>query len=802
MDQQRQSVSIVVPTLNRRSYLTDAQTMTAEQPHNERRSFRSHLVIATLIMIGVAVRVAWVSIPDYSSLAGDSVAYDFAAAQLVRQGTLLQPSDAVMFDAPELLARGAPRAEPLHDWAPGYPLFLGAIYFAGGSGPSARKQSAVLLAIMAGILLPLLAFELWSGIESAPEAWGWVVVGTVALWPSSILIERLMYSENLAVLVFTVWTVMIARLLLGIRSATAIRLLCCGAVGGVLYLVRVEFAPIVALGAILCGLVWETKVPEGKARPHRFAIKAPALILAAFVPFVIGVSIWNGVQFGKIVPMTSQSGKTLFNAAIHSDTFGFSPGGPNRQALLQSYVPGKPFETDRNLQKLALGMIRSDPSAYVVGVMARWNAVNLKEYGEPAVNGKPWPYWVWRGVLRLCKLALIIGCAIALPTLWSRSRATTIFLVGGYVYKCFGVHGLLNGQVRMFHPFYAVGLAVAAIGWRAAWSYLRSRRSKHLASAADMIATVNQDAEALNMNPLRPGVTVVVPTLNRGLYLLDTLRDLLAQEYRPIEILVVDQSSEEAPELLDLVLKHPELISYHKVQFLGLPLARNYGWQQAKYEAIIFVDDDIRCGSDLASEHLRGLNLPNTGMVAGGIDERIVSKVNHAAPGYFNSWTATPLHSFGSAGECLVQHVAGCNFSVWRRVLRAAGGFDEALALGAALYEETELCLRVQQCGFDIYFNGKARLQHLAAGNGGCRVPDLPKYMASLAHNRAVLIGRYLRWFQTPTAYLRLVLLFMSYAMRYHTLGIFRPGLDGFLAGMKAARQRPLCSRYSTQVQA
>src|SRR5208282_5166662 len=125
------------------------------------------------------------------------------------------------------------------------------------------------------------------------------------------------------------------------------------------------------------------------------------------------------------------------------------------------------------------------------------------------------------------------------------------------------------------------------------------------------------------MNPHTPGATVIVPTLNRGRYLIDTLHDLLAQEYRPLEILVVDQSSEEASALRDLVLKHPDLISYHKVHFRGLPLARNYGWQQAKYEAIVFMDDDIRCGPDLVSEHLRGLTLPNTGMVAGGIDERI-----------------------------------------------------------------------------------------------------------------------------------------------------------------------------------
>ena len=294
----------------------------------------------------------------------------------------------------------------------------------------------------------------------------------------------------------------------------------------------------------------------------------------------------------------------------------------------------------------------------------------------------------------------------------------------------------------------------------------------------------------------------MVPTLNRGSYLIDTLHDLLAQDYRPIEILVVDQSCGEDANLLDLAHRHCDLISYHKVSFRGLPLARNYGWQHAKYGAVVFVDDDIRCGPSLVAEHLRGLSQPNIGMVAGGIDERISSEEDSPAPGRFSFWTATPQRGFSASGDCLVKHVPGGNFSVWRSVLRAVGGFDEALALGAALYEETELCMRVRKCGFDIYFNGSARLQHLAAAKGGCRVPDLPKYMGSLAHNRAILIRRHLRWFQTPIAYLRLFLLLISYATHYHTLRVFRPGITGFLRGMRAAKQPPVCSCYTSEAHA
>lgn len=301
----------------------------------------------------------------------------------------------------------------------------------------------------------------------------------------------------------------------------------------------------------------------------------------------------------------------------------------------------------------------------------------------------------------------------------------------------------------------------------------------------------------ISMGKYTDGVTVVVPTLNRGPYLIDTLQDLLAQTHRPIEILVVDQSVEEVPALRNLVDAHADVISYRKVQFRGLPLARNYGWQHAKYEAIVFVDDDIRCGPELVSEHLRGLTQPGVGMVAGGIDEP-TSSGQSRKPGQFNPWTATPSRGFESTGEFRVSHVPGGNFSAWRSALQIAGGFDEALAAGAALYEETELCLRVAKGGFDILFRGSARLQHLAAGNGGCRVPDLQKYVRSLAHNRAIVIRRNLRWFQVPIACLRLLLIIISYAAHYRTFGIFRPGIAGFIGGLRAAEQPPICSQYKS----
>jgi GT2 family glycosyltransferase len=292
------------------------------------------------------------------------------------------------------------------------------------------------------------------------------------------------------------------------------------------------------------------------------------------------------------------------------------------------------------------------------------------------------------------------------------------------------------------------------------------------------------------------GVTVVVPTLNRGSVLIDCLKDLLQQRHRPLEILVVDQSDESSPEMRELAERRPDIINWHRVSFRGLPMARNYGWQHARHDAIVYLDDDVRCGPALASEHLRALKLPNVGVVAGGIDEAWKPADQMRRPGVFDLWVAESERGFAARSECDVDHAPGGNFSVWRPILRDLDGIDEGLQVGAALYEETDFCLRVKRAGHRIYFNGCARVTHLAVGDGGCRIGEVASYVYGLAHNRALLIRRHLRWYHVPTALARLALLGGSYAVHYRAPRALWACVSGCLAGWKKGTRLPVCTRY------
>jgi len=294
-----------------------------------------------------------------------------------------------------------------------------------------------------------------------------------------------------------------------------------------------------------------------------------------------------------------------------------------------------------------------------------------------------------------------------------------------------------------------------------------------------------------------PGATVVVATLNRGGFLAECLADLLAQEHRPLEILVVDQSAEVPGDVLRLADGNPELVSYHRVGFRGLPEARNYGWQHAKYDAIIFVDDDIRCGPRLVSEHVRALGAEGVGVVAGGIDVSgapAAPSDARAPAARFSRWTATPVGDFAVTGEMEVEHAKGANFSATREAIRAAGGFDEALNVGPALYEELEFCLRARALGRRILYNGSARLTHLAAPGGGCRVGEAPRYVHGLAHNRAVVIRRHVGLLRAPVALARLGILILSHAVRYRSVGAVFSGIAGCAGGLRDGGRPPVCT--------
>lgn len=293
------------------------------------------------------------------------------------------------------------------------------------------------------------------------------------------------------------------------------------------------------------------------------------------------------------------------------------------------------------------------------------------------------------------------------------------------------------------------------------------------------------------------GISIIIPTLNRTTFLKDTLDDLFVQEFEhPYEILIVDQSTQPDEVILKHIQGKPNVRYYHITQFRGLPEARNFGWQNAVYDYVLYVDDDIQCQPNLLSEHYKYLTDTEIGIVAGGITEKNNPNTGTRI-GVFEKIKANPITGFHKKGQLEVEHAKGCNYSTKTSILKSLKGTDQNLTKGAALYEELDYCLRVKKAGYKIFFNSEAHVVHLAAAAGGCRVEEIDKYLYSLVRNRSLIIERHITGFYKITAELYLFKLFLAYVWSYKKTSLFKVYRQARNEGKKAAKQPVKCTNWN-----
>lgn len=91
-------------------------------------------------------------------------------------------------------------------------------------------------------------------------------------------------------------------------------------------------------------------------------------------------------------------------------------------------------------------------------------------------------------------------------------------------------------------------------------------------------------------NPL---VSVIVPTYNCAEYIDETLRSIINQSYKNIEVLVIDDGSTDATsDIVGRYILVDPRINYFWKQNGGQPTARNMGIKQAQGDLIAFCDSD------------------------------------------------------------------------------------------------------------------------------------------------------------------------------------------------------------------
>ena len=88
-------------------------------------------------------------------------------------------------------------------------------------------------------------------------------------------------------------------------------------------------------------------------------------------------------------------------------------------------------------------------------------------------------------------------------------------------------------------------------------------------------------------------ISVVIPSYNCGEYLSRSVRSVLRQDFCDLEVVVVDDgSNDNTPEICADLSASDERVHVFRIENSGLSYARNYGLRKSSGEYIFFLDAD------------------------------------------------------------------------------------------------------------------------------------------------------------------------------------------------------------------
>lgn len=225
----------------------------------------------------------------------------------------------------------------------------------------------------------------------------------------------------------------------------------------------------------------------------------------------------------------------------------------------------------------------------------------------------------------------------------------------------------------------------------------------------------------LDLNAHLPSVSIIIPTRNRLDLLQNCLAGLQETRYSDLEVIIVDNGSDDPVTLAYLagidpsfarVLHHPGPFNYSRIN--------NHAAGEAKGELLCLLNNDIEITSPdwlsiLATQAIRSevgavgaqLLYPDGRIQHAGVVIGVGNAAGHAhrflrpdEEGYFRRH-ALPQFVSAVTGACLV---------VAREKFMAVGGLDEEKF--AVAYNDVDLCLRLNQRGWQSLYEPRAVLVH------------------------------------------------------------------------------------------
>jgi len=202
-------------------------------------------------------------------------------------------------------------------------------------------------------------------------------------------------------------------------------------------------------------------------------------------------------------------------------------------------------------------------------------------------------------------------------------------------------------------------------------------------------------------------VSIIIPVYNVKEYLNDCIQSVVAQTYSNIEIIIVDDGSNDGSELLcdEWAAKDSRIRVFHKTNG-GLSDARNYGLKRIRGEYVGFVDSDDYIASDMYESFVKAMD-PEVDIVSCGRVTVFPKKFKKKQDVYVKAPQKMLMDNEQALKELLLVHYL--SFSVCDKLFRSkafenitfpVGKISEDLPTTYNLIKKSKFVVNIGQCKY------------------------------------------------------------------------------------------------------
>ena len=217
-----------------------------------------------------------------------------------------------------------------------------------------------------------------------------------------------------------------------------------------------------------------------------------------------------------------------------------------------------------------------------------------------------------------------------------------------------------------------------------------------------------------------PTVSIVIPTYNRSAKLTDAVESALQQDHRSLEIIVVDDASDDPESMDGSVDDRVRLV--RRATNGGVAAAQNTGLKEARGDFVAFLHSDDQLLPGSISSRLDAISLHPRAL---GVEAPTV-RLTAAGPRQAGPLLQTASFEKVLRREIRNYHISGFLFR--RPALQEVGGFEERLRS----YEDFELLLRLRRLGEFCFIEQPACEIDQRPGDRLAESPWMPKARSTL----------------------------------------------------------------------